>query len=258
MTRLEKILRLNSILLEENPQPQMQDIPKTERDQLQLLRALMNVRDPKPISDEFLKLQDEILSEEIARKGIVTLDSDEMISFGGGNIFLWQGDITRLKVDAIVNAANSAMLGCFIPLHNCIDNAIHSAAGIQLRNACEEIMHGSQCETGDAIVTPGFNLPARFVIHTVGPIISHEGLPNRDEQDLLAKCYRSCLNLAREKNLSSVAFCCISTGVFHFDNEVAAKVAIDSVRDVLDLKIVFNVFKTLDLKIYRRLLKRSK
>ena len=256
MNRLEKILKLNSILLEENPQSQAEDFSKTEADQLQLLRALMNVRDPAPISQEFLDLQDEILREEIERKGIVEIGDKEMISFDSGKIFLWQGDITRLKVDAIVNAANSAMLGCFIPLHNCIDNAIHSAAGIQLRNTCDEIMNGNQCETGDAIITPGFNLPARFVIHTVGPIISHDGLPNRNERDLLAKCYESCLNLAHEKNLSSVAFCCISTGVFRFDNKTAAEVAIKSVRKFSgNIRVVFNVFKTMDLEIYKHLLR---
>lgn len=256
MTRLEKILKLNSILLEENPNPRASEVPKTEKDQLQLLRALMNVRDPAPISQEFLDLQDEILREEINRKGIIEIGDKEMISFDSGKIFLWQGDITRLKVDAIVNAANSAMLGCFIPLHNCIDNAIHSAAGIQLRNTCDEIMNGNQCETGDAIITLGFNLPARFVIHTVGPIIDHAGLPNRKECDLLAKCYESSLNLAHEKNLSSVAFCCISTGVFHFDNETAARVAIRSVRKFAgNIRVIFNVFKTIDLEIYKRLLK---
>ena len=257
MTRLEKILKLNSILLEENPNPRASEVPKTEKDQLQLLRALMNVRDPAPISQEFIDLQDEILREEIDRKEIIEIGDKEMLSFDSGKIFLWQGDITRLKVDAIVNAANSAMLGCFIPLHNCIDNAIHSAAGIQLRNACDEIMHGGDVETGDAIITPGFNLPCRFVIHTVGPIINHLGLPNENECALLKKCYETCLNLAVEKNLETIAFCCISTGVFSFDNQRAAEIAVDTVKKFVvdkNLTVIFNVFKDEDFVIYHRLL----
>lgn len=258
MTRLEKLLRANKILLNETKvfRDQADYIQETETHQRGLLRALMNVREPGAVSDEFLQLQDEILQEDLNAKGTISIDSDEMIPCDS-KIFLWQGDITRLAVDAIVNAANSKMLGCFIPLHNCIDNAIHSAAGIQLRNACDEIMHGGDVETGDAIITPGFNLPCRFVIHTVGPIINHLGLPNENECALLKKCYETCLNLAVEKNLETIAFCCISTGVFSFDNQRAAEIAVDTVKKFVvdkNLTVIFNVFKDEDFVIYHRLL----
>ena len=170
-----------------------------------------------------------------------------------------QGDITTLEVDAIVNAANSALLGCFVPLHACIDNAIHSAAGLQLRDACNKIMQqqGHSEPTGKAKLTPAYNLPSKFVIHTVGPIISHSGNPTDKEENLLADCYENCLKISVENNLQSIAFCCISTGEFHFPNCRAAEIAVEVVRKFLaenNLVVVFNVFKDLDLKIYRELL----
>ena len=182
-----------------------------------LVRALMNVRPPMPLYENFLKLQDEILSEEVQERGIIELENIPDVE---KNIKLWQGDITRLKVDAIVNAANSALLGCFIPLHKCIDNAIHSAAGLQLRDACKKIIdtQGHEEETGQAKITPAFNLPSKFVIHTVGPIIPMNRKPNHVEENLLKSCYENSLKLAVEKNLKNIAFCCISTGEFHFDN----------------------------------------
>ena len=174
-------------------------------------------------------------------------------------IVLWQGNITRLNADAIVNAANSALLGCFIPCHRCIDNAIHSAAGLQLRAACEELIkrQGHPEPTGAAKITAGYNLPARHVLHTVGPIV--HGALTEEHRQLLASCYRSCLTLAAKNELKSVAFCCISTGEFHFPNDAAAEIAVREVRDFLTMpssieRVVFNVFKDADLHIYERLL----
>ena len=216
------------------------------------LKILMNVRPPMPLDENFLKLQDEILTAEVEERGIVKLEDIPDVE---KNIKIWQGDITRLEVDAIVNAANSALLGCFIPLHGCIDNAIHSAAGLQLRDACNKISTGNE-PTGKAKITPAFNLPSKFVIHTVGPIITINRKPNQAEENLLASCYKSCLKLAAEKNLKSIAFCCISTGEFHFPNQRAAEIAVDTVRKFLtenNLVVVFNVFKNLDLKIYKNI-----
>ena len=216
------------------------------------LKILMNVRPPMPLDENFLKLQDEILTAEVEERGIVKLEDIPDVE---KNIKIWQGDITRLEVDAIVNAANSALLGCFIPLHGCIDNAIHSAAGLQLRDACNKISTGNE-PTGKAKITPAFNLPSKFVIHTVGPIITINRKPNQAEENLLASCYESCLSLAAEKNLKSIAFCCISTGEFHFPNQRAAEIAVDTVRKFLtenNLVVVFNVFKDLDLKIYKNI-----
>lgn len=172
---------------------------------------------------------------------------------------LWQGDITTLKADAIVNAANSALLGCFQPLHSCIDNLIHSRSGIQLRMACDRLMReqGHEEEVGKAKITPAFNLPARYVLHTVGPAVY--GRVTERDCGLLASCYRSCLELAVENGCKSIAFCCISTGVFHFPNRKAAETAVTAVRDYLAgdcsiEKVIFNVYKDLDLELYRNLL----
>ena len=219
----------------------------------------MNVRPPMSLDEKFLQLQDEILSAEVEERGIVELEN---IPNAEKNIKLWQGDITRLKVDAIVNAANSALLGCFVPLHNCIDNAIHSAAGLQLRDACNKIMQKQNHAepTGKAKITPAFNLPSKFVIHTVGPIISANKKPTQAEENLLADCYKNCLELAKENNLKSIAFCCISTGEFHFPNERAAEIAIQTVKNFLrdnNFTVVFNVFKDIDLEIYKKILERS-
>lgn len=253
MTRLEKIKKLNAHLISEMPDLQIGKFDDDLVSQRKLLRALMNVRPPMPLDENFLKLQDEILSAEVEERGIITLDDIPDVE---KNIKIWQGDITRLKVDAIVNAANSEMLGCFIPLHACIDNAIHSAAGLQLRDACNKISTGNE-PTGHAKITAAYNLPSKFVIHTVGPIIPMNRQPNQAEENLLAACYESCLNLAAEKNLNSIAFCCISTGVFHFPNQRAAEIAVDTVKKFLrekNIVVVFNVFKDLDLEIYKKIL----
>ncbi len=223
------------------------DIPNTFNEKQQLLRALMNIWEPQPLSEEFLTTQDAELQAQLADKGIVEIDD-----------VLWKGDITRLKVDAIVNAANSRGLGCWHPLHGCIDNAIHSAAGLQLRQECDDILRSGEIATGDAIITRGYNLPANYVIHTVGPIIA-TGIPKPEQERQLADCYRSCLRLAEEKGCRSIAFCCISTGEFHFPNRRAAEIAIETVHSSLitnhsSLKVVFNVFKEIDYDIYRELL----
>lgn len=230
-------------------------IPKDIDGQKRLLRALINVRMPKAASEEFLRLQDEYLQEELRLKGITDLAELTPVT---GDIYLWQGDITTLKCDGIVNAANSQMLGCFCPNHGCIDNAIHTFAGIQLRQECADIMSLQGDEpTGHAKITKGYNLPCKYILHTVGPIVYGE--LNGKHISQLADCYRSCLELADKNALQSLAFCCISTGEFHFPNERAAEIAIQTVKEYKrrtnsKIKIVFNVFKGTDHDIYARLL----
>lgn len=260
MTRIEQIQVLNKMLLAELPEYRSQaaQFPNEETAQRRLLRSLMNVRPPMPLRADFLVLQDELLSAEREEKGVV--DGDTLSATAAHpQIAIWQGDITRLKVDAIVNAANSALLGCFCPCHGCIDNAIHSAAGLQLRNECHRLMtaQGHDEPTGRAKLTKGYNLPAKYVLHTVGPII--QGEVTEQDRAELAACYRSCLGLAAEKELSSVAFCCISTGEFHFPNREAAEIAVKTVTDFLQAptsiqRVIFNVFKDMDAQIYRDLL----
>ena len=251
-------------------------IPSTLEERQRMMRALMNVWssesiqaclegrvatnedevnvwEPRPISEGFLKMQDAELQMQCEDKGVVEISD---ITPQTSDILLWQGDITRLKVDAIVNAANAQALGCWAPLHNCIDNCIHSAAGIQLRKECADKMQGRLLATGDAIITKGYNLPAKHVIHTVGPIIP-DGIPTKEQEEQLAACYRSCLDLAEKNGLESIAFCCISTGVFHFPNQRAAEIAIETVKSYPrhSLKtIVFNVFLDKDRDIYEQLL----
>ena len=267
LNRDEQIKFLIEILLNEMPEVKLQaeKVPNDPISQRQLLRALMNIRPPMPLKSSFLKIQDQLLQSELQEKKIITLDEIKnqfCILHSTFLIKLWQGDITRLKVDAIVNAANSALLGCFVPLHNCIDNAIHSAAGLQLRDACNKIMNEQAQEesTGSAKITPAFNLPSKFVIHTVGPIIPFDRDPNVDEENLLASCYESCLNLAIKNQIQSIAFCCISTGEFHFPNQRAAEIAIETVENFAKkidcpLTVVFNTFKDIDTKIYKSLLR---
>lgn len=256
MTQSERRLYLIGELKKENPQYENLSVPASTKEQKALLRALFNVRLPKPAGKEFLEIQDSYLKEELRRKGITDFNSLKPIK---PDIYLWQGDITLLKCDAVVNAANSAMLGCFFPNHRCIDNAIHTFAGIQMRLACNEIMikQGYPEKTGSAKITPGFNLPSKYVIHTVGPII--DGKLTEQSCRRLEACYVSCLKKADEKKLGSIAFCCISTGEFRFPNEKAAKTAIKAVEDYKmksksKIKVIFNVFKDIDYEIYRRLL----
>ena len=259
MTQAERRRYLIQALLEERPEYADIQIPPDVPEQKRLLRSLFNVRMPRSISEDFLKVQDAYLQEEIRRKGITGLDSLHPVREG---IYLWQGDITTLRCDAIVNAANSGMLGCFVPCHGCIDNAIHTFAGVQLRLACARIMDGQgrQEETGGAKLTPAFNLPCRYILHTVGPIVS--GRLTQRDCDLLASCYRSCLELAEENHIKSVAFCCISTGEFHFPNQQAAEIAVNTVMEFKEktpsnMEVIFNVFKDMDAAIYRALLQQN-
>ncbi len=260
MNSLEKINYLNKILLEEMPEykEQANSFKDEYEDQRILLRSLMNLRPPMPLNPDFLAAQDELLKEEARQKDSVSVKNLSPCNLSN-QIYLWQGDITSLNVDAVVNAANSALLGCFIPCHKCIDNAIHSASGLQLRAECNKIMSTQNHaeKTGDAKITEAYNLLCKHVIHTVGPIISRK-LTEKD-RELLKSCYHSCLDLAIEKNLKSIAFCCISTGEFHFPNDEAAKIAVSAVQDALrtkktDIKVIFNVFKEIDYKLYRDLL----
>ena len=233
------------------------EIPETEQEKKDLFRTLMNIWKVSELPSEFYEVQDEYLQEILNAKGITRLEDLTEID---ENIYIWQGDITTLKVDAIVNAANKALLGCFIPHHRCIDNAIHTQAGLQLRRECDEIMkeQGTFEKTGQAKITVGYNLPAKHVIHTVGPIIYR--VVEDDDKELLASCYRNSLKLALENNLKSIAFCCISTGEFRFPNDLAAEIAVAEVKKFFrenptaDLKVVFNVFKNLDKKLYEELL----
>ena len=258
MDRIAQIRYLNRILLEEMPEyhSQADRFSQEEAAQRRLLRSLMNIRPPMPLRRDFVTVQDELLSAEREEKGVV--DVSVLPVAADPRIAVWQGDITRLNADAIVDADNSALLGCFCPCHGCIDNAIHSAAGLQLRDECSLIMsaQGHAEPTGRAKLTKAYNLPARYILHTVGPII-YDRVTQKDREDL-ASCYRSCLKLAAEHHLSSVAFCCISTGEFHFPNQEAAGIAVKTVSEFLRQdtsirKVIFNVFKDLDAKIYRDL-----
>jgi len=256
MTQAERRNELIRYLLAEQPQYRDTVIPNDTAGQKQMLRALLNMRMPVPADSDFLCIQDTYLKAEIAGKGITDYRSLTPTAQG---IYLWQGDITTLKCDAIVNAANSKMLGCFCPNHGCIDNAIHTFAGVQLRFACAELMsrQGHDEPVGKAKITSAYNLPCRYVIHTVGPIV-YGGLTKREEVQL-ASCYRSCLKLAEENDVRSIAFCCISTGEFRFPNERAAQIAIATVKEYRKqanskIEVIFNVFKENDCQIYQRLL----
>lgn len=256
MTSNEKCIYLIKELISENEQYRGLEIPENTHEQRQLLRALMNVRRAIPISEEFLMIQDEYLREIGKEKGVV--DISELISVEN-SIYLWQGDITMLRCDAIVNAANSGMTGCYAPCHACIDNCIHTYAGIQLRLECDILMkkQGYPEPTGEAKITGAYNLPCKYVLHTVGPII--RGKVREKDMQLLASCYYSCLKLADENKLNSIAFCCISTGEFHFPNQLAAEIAVQTVREYKrntgsKIEVIFNVFKDVDYEIYRKLL----
>ena len=256
MNQSERRLFLIQSLLKEKTEYRNIDIPAEPESQCQLLRGLMNVRAPQSTNAVFLKMQDAYLQGENEAKGITDVADLTPVQPG---LYFWQGDITTLKCDAIVNAANSGMTGCYIPNHRCIDNAIHTYAGVELRLACAELMakQGHPEPTGRAIFTPAFNLPCQYVLHTVGPIIN--GRVTKEDKELLASCYHSCLELAAENGLESVAFCCISTGEFHFPNEQAAQIAVETAKQFMNTKtsvkkVIFNVFKDLDKEIYARLL----
>ena len=251
---MEKLLYLINYLAKES-KIDIGELPSNEIELKNLFRSLMNMRPPNDISEDYLKVEDEFLQEELDKKFITNIENFKPIK---NNLYLWKGDITALKIDAIVNAANSAMLGCFYPMHKCIDNAIHSAAGTRLRLFCRDVINkcGGSLETGDAKITPAFNLPCKYVLHTVGPIIKDK--VSKKDESLLYSCYKSCLNLVLENNIESVAFCCISTGEFRFPNDLAVDIALSSVNDFLkenkaqNIKIVFNVFKDIDYELYNK------
>ena len=255
MTQSERRIWLIEYLFGENDRYNGVQIPSDSKEQFNLYRSLVNVCMPAPISEEYLQIEDEFLKEETAQKGITPITA---LIFKN-DISIWQGDITTLECDAIVNAANSKLLGCFCPCHACIDNCIHTFAGVRLRLKCNEIMENQLFDepTGKAKITPAYNLPCKYVLHTVGPIVYGELTEKHEE--LLAFCYEECLKCADENGLKSIAFCCISTGEFHFPNDKAAEIAVKTVKDYKaktdsNIKVVFNVFKDKDRKIYEQLL----
>ena len=253
MTQEERRIALIQFLLAERQERNI-PLPSSEAEQKRLLRELMNVRPPHPVGQEFLHLQDEYLQEEQRRRGVTDWRTLSPIRDG---LYLWRGDITTLRCNAIVNAANSALLGCFYPCHGCIDNAIHTFAGVQLRLYLDEQMkeQGHDEPVGQAKLTPAFNLPCRYVLHTVGPVVT--GRSTKQDERLLASCYRSCLETAEQHGLENVAFCCISTGEFHFPREEAAQIAIQTVQTHQKhsaIKVIFNVFQESDERLYQRLL----
>ena len=256
MTQEQRIDFMIRYLLDERKEYQDRTLPSSFAEKQWLLRSLINVRLPVPISEDFLNVQDAYLGVRLAERGVVRLKDLTPVQPG---LYLWQGDITTLTVDAIVNAANSQMLGCFIPCHGCVDNAIHTYARIQLRLECARIMAGQREEepAGKAKITKAYNLPCRYILHTVGPVIQRA--VTKADRELLASCYRTCLELAAENGLRSIAFCCISTGEFHFPNELAAEIAIQAVgewqrKNQDKIQVIFNVFKDSDYEIYKRLL----
>ena len=258
MTQDERREYLIQYLLKEKIPFGRQNIPTDKQGQENLLRSLMNVRPPRPISNDFLKIQDEYLTERNIERGITDVDTLAPVK-SDLRLYIWQGDITTLKCDAIVNACNSQMLGCFSPMHACIDNFIHTYAGMELRLKMHEIMakQGHEEETGKAKITSGYNLPTKYILHTVGPIIQWK--VTKEDEDLLASCYTECLKLAADTGVESIAFCCLSTGVFRFPQQRAAEIATNTVKQYLNKdsrikKVIFNVFKDEDLKIYSGLL----
>ena len=258
MDRKEKQIWLIRALQKEMPRYARYSIPDDEEGQWLLLRGLFNVRPPMPASPEFLTIQDELLREMTKEKGVTDWESLQPCT-DDRDLYIWQGDITSLRIDAIVNAANSGLIGCFRPNHSCIDNCIHTFSGIQLRLKCAEIMdaQGYEEPTGQAKLTPAYNLPSKYVIHTVGPIV--DGALTQAHRDLLASSYRACLDIAAENGCESIAFCCISTGVFGFPKREAAEIAVQTVKDWKTgknsaIKVIFNVFGDEDLAIYRRIL----
>lgn len=261
MTQSERLDYLIEAFIEDSKEYGDLRIPNDPEEKRKILRSLMNIRMPSSMSEEVLSVQDDYLTERNREKGIVTLNDIPEIKDG---LSIWQGDITRLAVDAIVNAANSQMLGCFVPMHSCIDNCIHSFAGIQLRNECNEkmkvkrIQYGEDYEqpTAAPMLTEAYNLPAKKIVHVVGPIVS--GRLTEDLENDLTDCYANTLDLCKDSGLRSVAFCCISTGVFHFPNRKAAQIAVKTVRewmkrypDSMD-RVIFNVFKDEDRRYYEQ------
>lgn len=250
----EKLNNLIAYLLSERPEWNNLTIPAKESEQFRLYRSLVNIRPAEKASAEYLRAEDEFLQKLTAQKGITDIVDLQSVE---KNIYLWKGDITTLQCGAIVNAANSGMTGCYRPCHNCIDNCIHTFAGVRLRLKCAEIMkaQGHEEPTGTAKITPAYNLPCDYVIHTVGPIV--QGRLTEKHCELLKSCYQSCLELAILNGIKSIAFCCISTGVFGFPQDKAAEIAVQTVREFLkthEIEVIFNVFTEKDFDIYKRLL----
>jgi O-acetyl-ADP-ribose deacetylase (regulator of RNase III) len=253
MTSIEKESKLDFLIKKLLPKAA---IPVALQDKMSLFRSLVNTHEANTLDDDFLLVQDELLQALISEKGITDISKLKPIK---DELYLWRGDITTLKVDAIVNAANSGMLGCFVPCHSCIDNAIHTFAGAQLRLECAKIMQaqGYPEATGKAKITKAYNLPSKYIIHTVGPIV--RGKLTGNDRELLEKCYRSCLEIAEQNEIESVAFCCISTGEFHFPNDEAARIAVDTVVQYMKTggyvkKVIFDVFTERDERLYENLL----
>ena len=249
----EKLNYLISYLLSERNDMDI-SIPTDSKEKFDLYRSLVNIRPAKKISAEYLKAEDEFLQKLTVQKGITDIADLQPVE---KNIYLWKGDITTLKCGAIVNAANSGMTGYYHPCHNCIDNCIHTFAGVRLRLKCAEIIkaQGHEEPTGTAKITPAYDLPCQYVIHTVGPIV--QGRLTEKHCELLKSCYQSCLELAVQSGIKSIAFCCISTGVFGFPQDKATEIAVQTVREFLlthDIEVIFNVFTEKDYKIYSRLL----
>ena len=263
MTQAERLDFLVEAFKADSEQYQNVQTPTDENGKRRILRSLMNIRLPKRLDSSVLSVQDDYLRERICENGIVTLSDIPVIRDG---LSIWQGDITRLAVDAIVNAANSQMLGCFVPMHTCIDNCIHTFAGVQLRAECARQMNelrgkygaGYEQPTAVPMLTDAYNLPAKKVVHIVGPIVQGRLTPALEND--LADCYRNTLDLCAENGLRSVAFCCISTGVFHFPNKRAAEIAVETVERWLAEhggkidRVIFNVFKDEDKAYYEKLL----
>lgn len=255
MNQEARLDHLIAYLLDESSHPI--DEISTLEDKQRLFRRLCNIREPLPVSDEYLSIQDEYLTNWNGERASVYIKDLEPMQ---SQLYIWQGDITRLATDGIVNAANSKLLGCTLANHHCIDNIIHTRAGVQLRLDCHDIIQaqGRKEAVGKVKITKAYNLPSSYVLHTVGPFIDERG-PSPLKEKLLASCYESTLAIADEYRLSSIAFCCISTGEFNFPNELAAKIAVQTVKDYLqktksEIQVVFNVFKDEDLQIYKSLL----
>lgn len=250
MNRLDSLI---NELIKEDERLKNIEIPSSLEKKKDLYRAIRNIREPKPISKEYLKIQDEYLQEEIKNKGII---DEKNIPKDRDIISIWQGDITTLKVDVIVNACNEYLLGCFNSTHRCIDNTIHSFAGIELREECNSIMKGKTLPNGEVIITNAYNLPSRYIIQTVGPQVNGT-LTEQDKKDL-SNCYYNSLELAKEKKLKTIAFPCIATGLYGFPKNEASKIAIKTVKEYLNTNknvfehIIFNVFKDEDLIIYKK------
>ncbi|MBQ9032896.1 MAG: protein-ADP-ribose hydrolase [Parasporobacterium sp.] len=262
MTQEEKRIWLIRRLLAERKDAAGVEIPEDIQGQKDLLRGLMNIRMPDPIDDEFLKIQDEYLTEENLAEGVVKIEDLTPIK-ADERLYIWQGDMSRLAIDAVTLPANSGFTGCYQWLHSCLDNILGSKAGIELRLFTNEIItkQGYPEPTGQAKITPGFNLPSKYIIHTVGPIV--QGRLTKENERMLVSCYRSILELADQNDIKTLALCCISTGVFMFPNQKAAEIAVETVRKWLDetgseMKVIFNVFKDIDLMFYKYYLGETK